>query len=789
MIPRSRHLSLPRRRLAAAALLGACALLGFGWLAHLDLRQKISADLLDLLPAKERAPEIAIVRSLASEAEARVMFFVLTDPAGKPAPAGAARAFAAALTGQPGIAQALALDDPAPREALGRELFNRRFTLLFPLWLKEREAAFTAGGGAPEKFSSWLAIDAAAALNRFLSTPQAFAFEDALSSDPLLLLPGVAGRLKGGLALVAPAADAASGPSLVWARIAASPLGEEGQAPVFAAIQRAAASLRGEYPGISVADTGVNRIAAASKARIQHELSWLNALSLAAVLAVALVFIRSPHRALHLVPPVVLATLGAWVCVTAAFSRVHILVFVVGAMLTGIAIDYGFYLYMQAPARPDEGYAEKVRRLAKPLLSSCFTTVAGFALLVFSDLPLIRQLGVFVGAGLVCALGATLVYFSSLKNNFLEARSFSGAGAFRSGARRLIRRMLIALWLAALPGLFLLTWKDDVRELEVPSPAIQREAARIRALFGEHDEQTVYLTHGATLRDARESLARFDAWMLSAGGSRAGTLSLGDVVPTAEEHARAVRFVHGETGFPSQFRAALTAAGFDASGFDPFFDAYGIYARLAADSDLEEAVRSLQARLSGPLSLLVHSGPPLAWFVTLARRAPAAPPPPETQTVTASQLQSLNRIFARYRQSALWLSVTGLAIVGAGVLLTYGPRDGARIFAIPCGACLGLFGLFGWIGEPLNLFHLLGAFLGVCLTHNYSIFSATSAYRREPPPVSVRLSALTAAASFGALAFSGIPVVHALGETVALMVLAALLTIEFEHFAPLARKP
>jgi predicted exporter len=135
------------------------------------------------------------------------------------------------------------------------------------------------------------------------------------------------------------------------------------------------------------------------------------------------------------------------------------------------------------------------------------------------------------------------------------------------------------------------------------------------------------------------------------------------------------------------------------------------------------------------------------------------------------------------------LSLTGLGIVGAGVFLAYGLKDGARIFSIPCGACLGLFGLFGWIGQPLNLFHLLGAFLGVCLTHNYSIFTATSAYRREPPPASVRLSALTAAASFGVLTLSGIPMVRALGETVALMVLAALLVIEFEHLSPLAKTP
>jgi predicted exporter len=149
----------------------------------------------------------------------------------------------------------------------------------------------------------------------------------------------------------------------------------------------------------------------------------------------------------------------------------------------------------------------------------------------------------------------------------------------------------------------------------------------------------------------------------------------------------------------------------------------------------------------------------------------------------------LNRLFANYRASALHLSLAGLALVGLGVLLTYGWRDGWRIFAIPGGACLGLFGLFGWSGLPLNLFHLLGAFLGVCLTHNYSIFTATSAYRHEPPPVSVRLSALTTAASFGVLALSGIPVVRALGVTVTAMVLVALAMIEIEHLSPLAKRP
>ncbi len=763
-----------------------------GWLSHLDLSRKISTDVLDLIPPAERAPEIALVRELAGEAEARVMFFVLTGPDGTPASVEATRHFAEELAHSPAFAQAMPLADTAFRDALAKELFAQRFTLLFPLWLREREAAYAATGGDAAHFSSWLAEDTAAALNRFLSTPEAVALQDAVPADPLLLLPGVLTRMKGALALIQPGTSGSGpAPALVWARIAASPLSEEGQGRVFAAIAQAAVKVQKEFPGLVVADTGVNRFAASSRSRIEQEFKWLNTLSLVAVLAVAILFIRGVHRALHLVPVVLVSVLGAWVAVTLTFDRIHILVFVIGSLLTGVAIDYGFYLYMQPAANPGETYGEKVSRLLKPLIASCFTAVAGFALLTLSELPLIRQLGVFVGAGLICALGGAVAYFATVKNAFLETRAMRGAQVLPAWLRTSLRRTLVVAWVLALPGLFFLTWRDDIRELDLPSPELRREDARIRALFGDNDDngqRAVYLTRGMSLAEARTALGKFDAWLRTASPA-SEAVGLGAIVPTVADHARAVRFVREQADFARTLREALTKAGFEGDGFAPFFEAYAHYSAQANEADWEPAIRALHAKLDGPPALLLHLGRPLTWFVTLVQHAPPPAPPADTQTVSASQLQSLNQVFARYRQSALQVSAIGLAIVGLGVFLSYGLRDGWRIFAIPCGTCLGIFGALGWLGHPLNLFHLLGAFLGVCLTHNYSIFSVTSAYRHEPTPVSVRLSALTAAASFGALALSSIPVVRALGSTVALMVIAALLVIEFEHFGSIAKKP
>ncbi len=768
-----------RQRLGRAVLLLAF-LAGGAWLLSLDFGRKLSSDVLDLVPADGQAPELRLVRSLAGEAEARTMLLAVERADGGPVPPEAAVRLAAALAAEPAFDAAVPLHDPAARDALGAEVFAQRFALLFPRWLARRANEYRAAG-APAAFDDWLADEAAGALDRFLARPEALAFAEVVPADPLLLIPTTVAGLQDDLAPAGGAVEA----GLVWARLAAPPLTEAGQAPAFAAIARAEAALRATWPDVSVAYTGVNRFAAASRARIEREVKTLNAFSVLAVLAVALAFVRRVHRGLHLLPVILLSILGAWVGTTLLFERLHILVLVVGSLLTGVAVDYGFYLFMQPAATPGETYGAKVRRLAKPLLASCLTTVAGFALLLFSDLPFIRQLGAYVGIGLLCALGAALVYFGTVRDPYLETRTFRGGRALPAGVRRALRRALAVAWLAALPGLFLIGWRDDIRDLEIPSPELKAEDARLRAHFGGENDRAVYLTYGDTLAAARERLAAFESWLASQSNGVVRVAGLGAIVPTAAERTAAAEFLRTSPDFAGKLAAALERTGFAADEFAPFVETWPRDGAIFGDDGWSRALAAVESRLSGPLALLVHRGEPYSWFVTLAAGAPAVEPPPELGAVATGQLQSLNRVFANYRQSALRLSLVGLAIVGLGVFLTYGLRDGLRIFAIPCGVCLGVFGVLGWFGVPLNLFHLLGAFLGVCMTHNYAIFSATSAYRREPPPVSVRVSALTTAASFGVLATSGIPVVAALGLTVASMVLAALAAVELEHLAGL----
>ncbi|HKA38377.1 MAG TPA: MMPL family transporter, partial [Burkholderiales bacterium] len=81
-------------------------------------------------------------------------------------------------------------------------------------------------------------------------------------------------------------------------------------------------------------------------------------------------------------------------------------------------------------------------------------------------------------------------------------------------------------------------------------------------------------------------------------------------------------------------------------------------------------------------------------------------------------------------------------------------------------------------GRELSIFHLVGLLLVVAVGSNYSLFfdrQAPSGTDRERTIVSLLFAAVTTMIGFGLLSFSSVPVLHAIGSTVGLGAILALL--------------
>ncbi|BET69423.1 MMPL family transporter [Opitutales bacterium ASA1] len=758
-----------RHRLLARIVLVVCSLV-FGWrLATLDFAERISTDVLDLVPEDAHDPEIALVRSLASDRAAGIVLLAIDAPSTSTDLAPAREAVLEVLRGHDVFAEVVDLGADDLREQLGTFVFEHRIRLQLPGRLLHHDASALDAPLDVEAF----ARDAVAELDRFLQTPEATAFEALIPADPLLLVPKLVDRLPGG------AAGAWTGArddrALIWTQLRGSPLDDAVQRSLFAVVDEAAARLAVVAPDAQLRWTSVARFAAASRTRIQAELAALNTASIVAVLLVTVVLLRRIRDLLHLLPIVIFAMAGAWVTTLLVFDRLPVLVLVVGSLLAGVAIDYGFHLLGRSEAR------EPLRALLRPLLASAATTLVGFSILFLSGLPVIRAIGVFVASGLFWALAGALLWYLAAGAPFLQTRDLARRALPHGRARHIARTALALAALAAVSGLWRLSWHDDIRELEIPSPELRQEDRDVRARFGEVSGTHAWMALGG---DPGAALDDLEAFAVFAAREGARVTSAGFLMPSRmawevfrERHAALPTL--GDA-----IRRTLVEADYEVEAFEPFFTALDAVARepLPAYDDL---VRDAAARLPGPVASALHFGAATNWVLATADRAfDPADMPPYFHVVPVDQLATLNDVFARYREATAFISVWGGAAAVVVVLLVVGLRRGARVVLLPLLSCAVTLGVFGLAGVTLNLFHVLALMLGACLGLDYAIFAADHARRGLPPPPSIRLSALTTSASFGVLAFSAIPVVAALGATVTISVLTTLAVLEL--LAPIA---
>jgi predicted RND superfamily exporter protein len=177
----------------------------------------------------------------------------------------------------------------------------------------------------------------------------------------------------------------------------------------------------GPPPGVEVELAGLPVIAAAAASDLSASRYWLTLAGLAAVALVLAAVYRSPRRALLPLVPVLFAT--GWSALVLWVSGVPLnpMSAALGALTVAIATEFSVILTARFDEERSGGrsLAEALRRsysrTGAAVLASAVTAIAGFAVLIVSDVGMLRDFGLVTVLDLgVALLGVMIVLPAAL---------------------------------------------------------------------------------------------------------------------------------------------------------------------------------------------------------------------------------------------------------------------------------------------------------------------------------------------------------------------------------------
>ena len=456
---------------------------------------------------------------------------------------------------------------------------------------------------------------------------------------------------------------------------------------------------------------------ARSTSSAKREINLLSVISVVLVALLGWMLFSSWRFVPQLLVTVGVAFFVATGALFAFFPCPHVITFVFGVTLIGLAVDYVYH-------SRSAGGAGKVLR---PLTQSLATSLACFAPLLFADISAMRQMSLFTMVGLAGAYLCALAWrpnggdVGRVSRPARPRARGTRAPTFAIGAGLLV--------IAAMCGICRVKASFEPSAFYSPGKFLAEGEKRLFELNPMGGGKFACIK-GKTLQ---ESLEIEEA---------AGLRGLSAVIPSLRRQSENVALVEKlkeREGKTYTERTGLKMPQEDTRGF---LDAANV-----EDESLKKVVRSFSPRGN-----------------EIVVPCPDEFQSADTRVVVLNPRQAAKKMFARLFISAgklFYISLAALAVL----LIVFFRKKFFDYMSAVGGAVFCTMGMLGWLGIPLTCFTLLCFFVMAGLGLDYVIF-----HRSKPVPETQRTvlySFLSSLAGFGMLAFTEFPVTRGMGVTLA----------------------
>lgn len=733
-----------------AAFLVLC-LVAVGW------KLRVSFDLAYFLPTA-RTPAEQVVRSLAGDTPGSRMLLILVPGVDAEQAGGNAGRLAARLEALSQIRWVYADVGAAEISAIPAYIWKYRYLL--------SDQDFSVDGLHQSLLGRLSEL-------MLVGSPE---FVKLVDADPSLASLQVVQRLgAGGLgdAVIVPGpGDQVS--SLILAETRAPAFDLQGQAGALEQI-REAAQLE-HLEGVELLGMGVYGLAV--QENIRSEAMVRSALATLVVIGIVWIFFRRLSLALASGIPLALGFVAGLAAVALIFGSIHGITLAFGFTLLGVTIDYPLHVLSHAA---EHGPAAGVAKTWPIIRLGALSTAIGYGALALTGSPGLAQLGVFSAVGTLTAAFAVKTLFPLFERlmdgDRLSAPSHVGQPPGGQGGTVfkpsnwlwpvLLTGSCIYLALAGTP-----VWDNSLASMSpVPAQVLARDA-RLRKMAGSPSMRYLLAVRGQDLEEVLQRSEELDRDLQHAvdQGMLEGWVSVSMLLPSDERQRERLLTLPDAGQLRANLATAKLGLPFKASSFESFVSSVDesrtlrVDLQTLQDSDLAGLAQGmLYQDGDGWVSLVALHG-------TLDSSAleQFAAGYDDREVFLVDLVQGSQSLLQHYRTSAT--RVMALASVFILILLGASVKDfrtAVWVMATTATSVLLTVALLHLVAGSLSVFHFVSLLMIAGIGLDYGLFVSSPEGAKAATRRSLLACMITTSATFAILGFSEVPVLNAIGSTVA----------------------
>ena len=279
-------------------------------------------------------------------------------------------------------------------------------------------------------------------------------------------------------------------------------------------------------------------------------------------------------RAIFVFAAPCVAVTAAILLTAVIFGRISAITVGFGAVLLGIADDYGLHMFFVLRRRESDP-VECAKHLAVPVTVSWASTVSVFIILLWSNVPIQRQLAIFAIAGLTISLSIAYLWLPHWVGSDTH-NPLKPIPPMSSRSRYWIIIAWLAVMLVLLPQCFKVQFDGNMRNIGVMPENVLADEYLLRDVWADPRGRAMVAVSDSNVESLLQTNEKVNAELtrICGQGQSAGLASLLPSRVTQETNLLRWQRFWNEQGRLEQLRETLNVQGrnlhFSQGAFEPF---------------------------------------------------------------------------------------------------------------------------------------------------------------------------------------------------------------------------